>query len=203
MQQVNLYQKELRPRQVPFAARTMLLATGAWLAVLLVLFGVGRWRQSRLEQQLAAANADVAVASQHLAKLEAQYPLKTKDPVLAREVERLAAARDGRSALLGQLEGKTLGNVSGFSPQLLAFARETVSGLWLQRIALDQGGRELTLEGSALTATTVPRYLKRLAGEPVFSGMEFETFRLSRPQSAPRQVDFFLETRKSDSAKHR
>ena len=203
MQQVNLYQKELLPRQVPFSARAMLLVVAAWLVVLLAFFGVGCWHQYRLEQQLKTAKAGVVAATRHLAELEARYPKKRKDPALAQKVASLAAARDGRAALLSQLKGQTFGSTSGFSPQLLAFARETVSGLWLRRIVLGHGGRELTLEGRALAATTVPHYLKRLAGESVFSGMEFDTFRLSRPQSAPRQIDFFLETRKSGSAKSR
>lgn len=203
MQQVNLYQKELRPQQVPLSARTMLLVTASWLAVLLAFFGVGRWQQYRIEQQLRVAKAGVVAATRNLAQLEARYPKKTKDPALAQKAAGLVAARDGRVALLSQIDGKTFGSTSGFSPQLLAFARETVSGLWLNRIVLGRGGRELTLEGSALAATTVPHYLKRLASESVFSGMEFDTFRLSRPQSAPRQIDFFLETRKSDSAKPR
>ena len=200
MQQIDLFQKELFPPKVSFSARTMLLAAGIGLAVLLFSFGVGRWRQYRLEQELEAAKIGVAAAARHLAELELRYPAKPKDPALREEAARLTAARDGRSSLLARLEGKSLGNTSGFSPQLTAFARETVQGLWLRRIVLSRGGRELTLEGNALTATTVPRDLQRLAGEPVFSGMQFATFRLSRPKSAPRQIAFFLETSERGSA---
>ncbi|HKK01022.1 MAG TPA: hypothetical protein VJ955_02545 [Desulfuromonadales bacterium] len=202
MQQVNLYQKDIWPKKVPFPARTMLFVVGVWVVGLLAAFGVGRWRQDRLENALTAAKAQVAAATRHLAQLEVQYPAKAKDPALAKEADRLAAARDGRAVVLTRLEKKTLGNTSGFSPQFLAFARETVPNLWLRHIMIGHGGRELTLAGGALAATAIPRYLRKLAGEEVFSGMEFDRFRISRPDKTPRQVDFLLETRKAGSGKH-
>ena len=200
MQQVNLYQKELRPAQAPFSAGTVLGVAGVWLLLLVTILGVGGWRQHRSAVQLAAAQAAATRETRQLAQLEARYPPPAKDPVLARESARLQVARDGRAFLLTQLEGKSLGNTDGFSPQLTALARQTMSGLWLTHIDLRQGGKELTLEGGVGKATTVPLYLQRLAGEQAFAGMEFDTFRLSRPQKAPRQIDFFLETSEKDRA---
>ncbi len=200
MQQVNLYQKELRPAQVAFSARTVLGLAGIWLLLLATNLGIGGWRQHRAAVELTAAQAAATREAQQLAQLEARYPPPAKDPALARESARLQAARDGRALLLTQLEGKSLGNTDGFSPQLTALARQTMTGLWLTHIDLRQGGKELTLEGGAGNATTVPLYLQRLAGEQAFAGMEFDTFRLSRPPKAPRQIDFFLETSENGSA---
>lgn len=68
---------------------------------------------------------------------------------------------------------------SGFSEYMRAFARRSVTGLWLT--GFDIAGGELTLQGRTLSADLVARYLQQLNQEQAMQGRQFAALLITQP----------------------
>ena len=194
MQQINLYQPAVFIKTSPFVARRLLLAGAIWLGILLLGYGVAHWRLWRVEGQLAELDARQQTARQHIAELQQQYPVTSPAVELADQLEQLRAAKAARVPLLSLLADQSPDDFPGFSEHLQGLAREDLAGVWLRVIVLSGGGQSLVLEGSALRAELVPRYVQRLSRQPAFAGLEFARLVMSRSEEREDAVDFVLRT---------
>jgi len=82
------------------------------------------------------------------------------------------------------LRGKTASETLGFSNYMLAFARQSISGLWLTGFTVDGESGDMTLSGRALQPEQVPQYIGRLGLEPVLKGKAFGALRMESPKLA-------------------
>jgi hypothetical protein len=57
-----------------------------------------------------------------------------------------------------------------------AFARQTLSGVWLTGFSIGADGGEMTISGRALNPDLVPSYIARLNKEPLLQGRKFAQF---------------------------
>ncbi len=194
MQQINLYQDEFRPRREVLSARQVATGLGILLGLLVLLSAWQGWRNDRLAEEVAALRRTVETEEARVAELRRTVEARKPDPALAAEVDRLAQRVEVKRRVLTVLTGRTFGNTTGFVPQLAGLARQRIEGLWLTGLRLHAGGTRLDMEGNALRPELVPRYLQRLANEPVFAGTAFETFRLDRPEQRPEWIRFVLHS---------
>ena len=171
-QQINLYQSAVIVKTSPLAARRLLSVVIVCFGLLLLGYGASRWQLWRLESHLA----DVKVQSQ--AAQEAQ--LKVEKAV--------------RLPLLTLLAGHSPDEFPGFSECLRGLASEDLDGVWLRDITLAEGGHSLVLQGSALRAELVPRYVQRLSRQASFAGLEFASLVMSRSEERKESVDFVLRS---------
>lgn len=193
-QQINLYQPAVFVRTSPFAARRLLLVGAIWLAVLLMGCGVAYWRLRGAEGELAELETRQHQASQRITELQLRYPALSPSAELADQVAQLQAAKTARVPLLSLLADQSPDDFPGFSEHLQGLAREDLAGVWLRDIVLAGGGQSLVLEGSALRAVLVPRYVQRLSRQPAFEGLEFARLVMNRSEEREGAVDFVLRT---------
>jgi Tfp pilus assembly protein PilN len=182
-QQINLFPSSLRPRTVPLAASTLVPVIA--LLVLGVAAGAvwERWRAAALERELTALRAANQDRQRELAELAQRIAARKPDAQLAAELERIEALYRSRAHAMQVLQSGVLGDPGGFSDYFRALARRTVSGLWLTGVSV--GGNEVRLEGRALSAELVPRYLRQLSAEVPFQGRTFAELRIAPPKPAP------------------
>ncbi|MBE0597168.1 MAG: PilN domain-containing protein [Desulfuromonadales bacterium] len=197
-QQINLYQSAIFERRKPLSASTMLALLLLTLATLVALGAAGQWQARRSTSQLEELQRRQATLQAQLADILGESG--AGPTLLAQEVARLRSERDRRQALLGLVQASPAA-AGGFSPYLAGLARQTVPGVWLRRISLQGGGKEITLEGSAARPEAVPRLVQQLAAEPAFAGVEFAKFLLSRGEEAGQAIDFRLDTASSKEKK--
>lgn len=119
---------------------------------------------------------------------------RNADPSLVAELKRREREADDKSTVLDLLSGESVGNTDGFSEQLAALGRRHPPGLWLERIQIEAGGREVLLRGLTLEADLVPRFLDNLRDEPVMAGMPFATLALSTGENERAPLKFALAT---------
>ena len=186
MQQVNLFQPAFSTQMAlgPDLMLRITLALSGALVVATVWAAGSAWWSSmavgRLEGQVSAEITAVAVLAQQLEKhLDAS--------ALEQRAAGLDSERQAKLQLLRRLRDSQVSNVEGFSPHMLGFARQHVEGLWLTGFALEAGGDVVTLEGRALRAELVPRFIGQLGGEDSYRGMQFRSFDVQRTEdgSAP------------------
>lgn len=181
VQQINLYNPLFRRRRAGFDACAMARLLGVAVLGLVLLHAWGRYQLGQVELRAQAAQKRLAQDQAQLLKLAAEFGPRPKSKLLEDELKAAEAGLARRRALKEAFEGAALGGTDGFSGYMRAFARRVVDGLWLTGFTVD--GAAVSLSGRVLEPDLVPRYLERLAKEPLMQGAHFDALRLSRPEA--------------------
>jgi hypothetical protein len=223
-QQINLYELRLRPRHELAMARNLGIAA---LALLMLMTSLALWVRFDANRKTAAAAASqkqVVDEQERLTVLSKMVAQRQVSPALASELEIAKATLAVRSDVIALLDSGKLGNTTGFSALMSAFARHSQSDLWLTGFQVTTGGEGIEIRGRLLDPSGLPAYVQGLRSEPVFQGRRFAALEMrgvdpeeqntepsgtarvpstvSPPQSAPgvpRFVEFVLRTENVDA----
>lgn len=198
-QDINLLGPALRVAQRPPTAAQSLMISG--VAVLLCLAG-WLWL-ARLtdvgDARIARANAAVERLVLNLEERSNSLAQRDVNPALIVRLQQLERDAVDKARVLDLLGGRTLGNTQGFSAKLAALGRRHPDGLWLERVRISDGGRQMALRGRAASADLVPRFMEALRLEAAFAGTAFHSFELSRRKGVDGPVSFTLQTTCGDA----
>lgn len=193
-QQVNLLAPMFRKQPTLFSARLSLILCALVIGVLGVIYLGTVWRAGLLAREQVRLEARRDTVVRQLDELAAQLKGGGKSQELTAERDRLATERERKAHALAALSRRELGNTTGFSPQFIGLARQRVGGLWLTRIELTAGGQQMELRGMTRSEELIPRYLRKLGGEAVFAGTQFEHAVLQRGEAPGSDLSFELRT---------
>lgn len=185
-QQINLFNPIYRKKGFSFtSAVAMLYGAGIAVAVM-ALTVVYVERDLNSTRALAqAVDAEFKAATAQRDKLVAEVSLQKPSPQIEKEVADLDVLLRSRQEVVDTLKSGAIGNTQGFSDYMLAFSRQSVSGLWLTGFDVALAGNELAIQGRALNADLVPKYLTRLTQEKALSGRQFGAMRITRQLPPP------------------
>jgi hypothetical protein len=205
-QQINLFQPIFRKEQKKFSAKAMLQAGLLLLLGVGLLYGYSQWQVNSLRSELTRAEGRQMAAAKRLDEMSRKFGKRAKDRLLEREIARLEGVIAAKSRIKEILESGVFANTEGYSEYLMAFARQHVSGIWLTGFDIGGAGEKLTLEGRSIVPELVPQYMQRLASEDALSGIEFQVFRMERPEEeekvrAPNYIEFLVTTADAGTAK--
>ena len=180
MQNLNLYQVERKQRSGP-RIRHMLIGLGV---VLLLCVVHGSWQAWQLHVGALRLAQVQAAAQEQEARLEAATG-SFVEPLLDERLplELSVKERDNRELqrLIAYLQLLSSQRSGGFVAPLLALTEQhPESGLWLNNINLQDGGRHMRLQGFSQDQELLPAYLQRLGQSAVFRGREFARFDVQR-----------------------
>jgi hypothetical protein len=208
-QQINLFSPIFLTQKKYFSAVTM--AQGLGLVVLgsLLFFAYVYFQNAGLGKQAADTTRRLAQEQSRLERIGTEYAPRAKSRLLQQEIERAEAELKARGEVLALLKGGEFGRTRGFSEYLRAFARQTISGLWLTGFSIK--GNDMEIRGRALQADLVPAYIQGLKRETVMQGKAFATLQMALPKAeatgkdvpaaAPRYVEFTLQSSEPGGAK--
>lgn len=165
---------------VPIAL--VLLVMGAWGAVV-------RYQVSATKQKLNEIEAQMRPVGDQLAQLQTGMGIDQLNVTLRERLQRAEAQLKARRNIQTALQRGDLGTTHGFSEFMRAFARQTVAGLWLTGLKLENGGRDVTLKGRALSAEAVARLVHQLRAEPALHGRSIATLRVAPMPPAEKVAD--------------
>ncbi len=137
-----------------------------------------------------------------VADLRAQYGIKQRDETLANQTETLKQEQESKTILLSSLASGSQGSKGGFARHLRGLARRRVRGLWLTEIHVQQGGRQVSLNGLTMQPELVPKLLQLLRDEPAFKGQEYSSFSLNRTKGST-EIAFSLSSTPEDEESKR
>lgn len=194
-QQINLFNPALLKKRDLLTARNVVAAWAVVLAGLATLALLVAYRADQLahealdiETQLKEEQAQHAALAKQLAELKPDARLAAE---LAQVEQFLAARRE----IVSVLQGGTIGRTEGFSDYMRAFARQSMSGLWLTGFNISAGGNDMEIRGRTLNAELVPGYIRRLNGEKALSGRSFASLDMKgvaegvKPEAAAKAAD--------------
>jgi hypothetical protein len=177
-QQINLFNPLFLKQRKHFSARTMLQALVLLLAGTLALYGYARYSSRALEQLVAGASRQLATQREQLTRFLKEYSPQGQSTLLEQEIASAETRLKQRRELLATLRSGGLGNTEGFSRYLVAFARQSIEGIWLTDISVGNDENDLTLKGGVLQPDLVPAYVKALNREDVMRGRQVTDLKL-------------------------
>jgi hypothetical protein len=179
-QQINLFNPQFLAKERYFSAVTMTQAIGLLVVGIVIFYGFAFWQDRNLVRQSSESARAYEQQKQQFAKVTAELSPEKREAQLDQDLKSVEAAIALRQTLLRELGTGTLAKPAGYSEYLLAFARQTVPGLWLTGIQVAEGGGQLTMSGRALQADLVPVLIGRLKQESVLRGRPLEALAITR-----------------------
>jgi len=181
MQQINLYQPIFRKEKKVFSAQAMLEVTVIILLVLFIFYGVGYWKTMELKETVDERKLGLKKQEANLEQLKKKFPQQPKDKLFQQRIAQLEKNAAQKQKVVSALSGGGVyGNRDGFSELLSGFARQHTDDIWLDTLEIDQGGAYLKVQGNALSAESIPRYIQGLSREQVLRGREFAVFHIEK-----------------------
>lgn len=178
-QQINLFNPVFLKQKKHFSAVTMLQALGLLLGGILAFYGYALYESRALGQVAADANRQLKAQAEQAGRLTREFSPQGRSRMLEDEVARASARVKQREEMLAVLRTGGLGNTEGFARYLAAFARQSLSGVWLTGFSIGGDESVLQLNGRVLQADLVPAYIRALNREEVMRGRRVSELRLT------------------------
>jgi len=198
MQQINLYQSELRTTQKALSANRAVTYAGGLVAILALITVVQWWEKSSQLQQLVEVKQQKEQLLKQIEAVSNEIASMSDDSEYKKILLNKEQEIKNKELVLSVLSGQKFGNTQGFAEQFTGLSRQHIDGLWLTHLDIHAGGEKLNLQGSTFTPESVPRYLQNLSNEPSFKGVEFKTFLMEREQGTSR-VDFNIRSTQKEA----
>lgn len=204
-QQINLFsQVFLKKRKIPYSAATMLRVLGLIAAGAVLVYGYLVYQTNALTKQAAETEKILASEQARLTKFTSENAPQQASAQLQNDIKKAEAQLKARQEMVETLKhGGSIGSTEGYSEYMRAFARQSVSGLWLTGFDIIGAGSEMAIIGRTVSPELVPVYVQRLSREPVMKGRQFASLRISLSQQAKsvtkpsgdlRYLDFSLQS---------
>jgi hypothetical protein len=160
----------------------MAMLLGVTLLLLLGMYGYSSYQVAQLRKESIEVSQQLQAMQTQLKQTMEQFrsPQPSKD--IQGKIAGAEATIKNHRQVLAFLRGKTASETHGFSAYMQAFARQSISGLWLTGFTVDGASGDMTLSGRALQPDLVPQYIGRLGLEPALKGKAFAALRMELPK---------------------
>ena len=179
-QQINLFNPLFLEKKKYFSAVAMSQALGLLVLGLAVFYGFASWQDRTLARQIGESERAYEKQKQQFAKVGVELSPERREAQLDQDLKSIEAGIALRQSLLRELGAGGLAGSARYSDYLRAFARQTVQGLWLTNIHIEEGGGPLIMSGRALQADLVPVLIGRLKQESLLRGRPLEALAITR-----------------------
>ena len=200
MQQVNLYQDELRPKKLNYSAVMLTQLCVILVVVFAVATGFIYFQLQQHQMKLALSQQKQKSAMSSLQKIQTELSLRKKDATLAKRIVDRTKELSSKQKVLNILSRDEFGNTKGFIEHVSGLARQRIEGLWLTKIRIASGGTNVSLTGTTNQPSLLPKYLQRLSAEKAFAGTEFESLLMARQAKKKQWLNFSLQNIKAEEA---
>lgn len=198
MQQINLYTDDFKPVKIKLPLEHIILFPIIFLFVIIACsFGMSAYLSNKNDELLALQSKHDSMAARIKVLNEKAEKLRQDDALIAAN-ERLKQTYQARENIIATLDRVVLKEVEGYSPTLVALARQKEKGLWLTTILIGSANKQMVLQGVTRKAELVPSYLQNLRKEASFIGRQFALFELNENEDQGDWLSFTLKAEKSE-----
>ncbi|MES1980992.1 MAG: PilN domain-containing protein [Pseudomonadota bacterium] len=192
-QQINLFNPVFLKQKKYFSVVSMFWGLLLIICGSALFYWYAIYQVKLLTQQSAETSRRFTAEQQKLANYTEEFSPQKAAQQLADEVKRAEANAAAQQEIIATLRNGDIGNTSGYSEYMRAFARQVTSGLWLTDFNIVGDGKQLSVKGAVLSPDLVPIYIQRLSHESIFRGKTVATLQLQRVSEA-RYVSFTLQS---------
>lgn len=199
LQQVNLFQDELKSKKLKYSA-LMMIQLSFTLIVIFSAVMAFKYTQLQFRQgNLAEQQQKQKIVLADLQKIQSELAKRQKDPTLAIKILKRSKELANKQKVVGILSQDEFGSTKGFVEHFIGLARQRIEGLWLTKIRIADGGTNIALHGTTIKAALLPQYLQKLSSEKVFVGAEFQSLYMERQKKKKNWLNFSLQNKKIES----
>lgn len=197
MQQVNFYQNEFKEIDIPFSG-VILLIVLVYSVIISVLITGGLHLAMQIKQSdLKSMNKSLVHLVGELEDTKNAYPKVVVDERLIQRALLLETKSAKNKKVINYLESRNVKTEKqSFLNMLSGLKKVQQQGLWLTKLNFSEGGNEITLNGSMLSAEALPEYLKKLSTYSEFTELEFKVFEIKKINGA---YSFVVSSKRSEN----
>jgi hypothetical protein len=198
-QQINLFNPIFMKQRKYFSLLAMLQALGLIVLGSLFFYGYALYQVGQLKQQSDESAKRYKAEQAHLVSLATAFSPQQAGQLLQNEIQRLEKQSAEQNEMIETLKSGAVGNTTGYSEYMRAFARQAVQGLWLTGFKVTGDAAQISLSGGVLNPELLPAYIQRLGKERIMQGKTFSTLKMQQSKAeegvtsaARRYVEFTL-----------
>ena len=201
-QQINLYNPVFLKQRKYFSMIAMLQALVLIVIGSALFYGYAAYQAKLLAQQSVETSKRNAAEQLKLMRYTAEFSPQQSRQMLEEELKIAEARAAAQHELIETLKSGAIGNTTGYSEYMQAFARQVISGLWLTGFNITGDATQISMSGAVLSPELVPAYIQRLSQEKVMRGKTFASLQMQQPKTesgkAVRYIEFTLQSSESD-----
>ncbi|GAB1231810.1 fimbrial assembly protein [Ferrigenium sp. UT5] len=192
-QQINLFNPIFLKQKKYFSAVTMLQALGLIVLGSLLFYGYAWYQVRELARQTTEMTKRYESEQKRLVNYANEFSPQRAQQELNAELSSLEAQAQVQEAILQTLKSGAIGNTQGYSEYLIAFARQSLRGLWLTGFNINGDGAQISLQGAVTNPQLLPTYIQRMGREAVMRGKTFESLQMKQPLVDGKAVTSYVE----------
>ena len=193
-QQINLFNPVFMVQRKYFSLVTMLQGLGLIVLGSVLLFVYARYQINSLTVQLDEISKHYNAEQEKLNHFTEGPTPQEASQMLQDELTAIEAKLAAQNEVVETLKSKGIGNATGYSEYMRAFARQTVNGLWLSGFTISGDAAQMSISGSVLSPELLPIYMRKLNQEEVMRGKPFSSLQMLRGGNEGRSVEFTLQS---------
>ncbi len=146
----------------------------SFLLVGVITFGVYErlaLDRTKIAQQQSAKS--LAETQTLLTQMRAQHANNNAKQRQLNQIQRLENKKAMQEAMLEAAQHDQSHQGESYAALLKAFAKQSMDGLWITALTIDQDAQHLSISGRTLNPDLVPDYIDRLRKEPALHGKKF------------------------------
>ena len=203
-QQINLFNPAFRKQKKHFSALAMLQALVLIALGSALFYGYATYQVKLLAKQSDETGKRYAAEQLRLTRYTAEFSPQQSGQMLEEELKQAEAKATTQRELIETLKSGVIGNTTGYSEYMHAFARQAVGGLWLTGFVIIGDAAQISLSGAVLSPELVPSYIQKLGQEKVMRGKSFAALQMRQPKvgsdKVARYVEFTLQSTEAAEA---
>jgi hypothetical protein len=182
-QQINFFDPNLLKKKYYFSFLAMLQGLGLIIVGMTFFYGYAIYQVNNLEKQSLDSSKQYATEQLRLATFASSFSPEKNNQILQDELKKLEAETASQKEIIETLKSGAIGNIEGYSEYMRAFARQIVSGLWLNGFDIVGDGTQISLSGGVVNPQLVPSYVQRLNREKIMRGKTFAALQMQQPKT--------------------
>lgn len=196
-QSIDLYSEEFRPAKLPEPVRQLLMVLGAVVAINFLVGIILLATDQYAQYHLANSEAEQTRLNQELSDLIAQMPNRTVDRKLEQQLKREKLMVNKREKVIKFLQQDSVFDTEGYTDIVAQLANQNVSGIWLKRFSILDGGKNVELQGIVNKPSLVSRYLQQLGTQSAYQGRAFRQININAAEQG-KWSHFFISTKEAE-----
>ena len=203
-QQINLFNPIFLRQRKYFSVTAMLQALALIALGSGVFYFYAAHQIKLLTRQFEETSKRYTAEQLRLTRYMAEFSPQQSSQLLEEELKNAEAKAAAQHELIETLKSGVIGNTTGYSEYMRAFARQAVPGLWLTGFNITGDAAQMSINGAVLSPELVPAYIQKLSREKVMHGKIFASFQMQQPKvesgKAARYVEFALHSAEAGEA---
>jgi Tfp pilus assembly protein PilN len=172
-QQINLLNPALIKKTDLLKPNNIALLLGVLLLALLAYYVFAKYALEKTILMRSQTAERLTKTQTQVNNLIAERNTHVSNQVLLNRIKELEQKEIMQQAILKAVSQNSATPSHSYAALLRAFSKQSIDGLWITGLSIDQDAEALSISGRTLNADLLPTFIARLRAEPALKGKSF------------------------------